>query len=130
MNFTNSGYSSKQIYCGGYSKMVITMIPLNISDWSRNYSITFSLTDLSWQAPPPLYHGGISEYNFSGIQNITVEVSPTFPQRPPWQYWETNPTLIDVKAPYCIPYWSSASSPQAPANWWVTFDVYAYLRNE
>jgi hypothetical protein len=42
----------------------------------------------------------------------------------------SKPFIIETKASYCTLYWAFFSGNTVPPDWWITFGVSAYLRNE
>ena len=120
INFTNSGYTGFNIYCGGYSRVGVLMRPKNAI--VANYSITFYLYGIGWWAPS--WQASSFERFTTYVFNSTIHVLSGIPS------WSSpEPFLTETKAPYCCPaFWLGSSD--APPEWWILIDFYVYLRND
>lgn len=131
INFSNTGWvtvnssygvPSDVFFCGGYSRMGITMAPIDSSGNSLgNYTVTFYLSSLSWT----IENNGAPSAEYLGTDfNMTVYVSSTL------TYLDQQAFLTETKAPYCSPYIWILSSSSTPSKWWILLNVYIYFRNE
>jgi hypothetical protein len=103
--------------CDGYSRLSITVFP---AYQARNgtYDATFYVSSIFWD--------NSLEYLPTSALNVTFYVNNgtmTYGSlRPPF--------FIETKGRYCQLNWSVLDSHNLPPDWWLTFYVNAYLRNE
>jgi hypothetical protein len=122
INFSSSiSYATPTIFCGGYSR--ISMLLASNQTNIGNGSITIYLESIDWENTGGAYSGGVSYESLGGSNAFNITISGS-------QWWFPSSYLTETKAPYCIPYFSSTAEVNLPANWWVTVNYVAYLRNE
>jgi hypothetical protein len=104
--------------CGGYSRMAISVVggygsysPL---DWNATLCLYCIYWENSW------------EYLSHNYLNVTINVHNGFANIP----FLPPPFITETKANYCTLWWMFLSTYNAPPNWWMTFTVNAYFRNE
>jgi len=100
--------------CGGFSRMGINVSPIEASDGT--YSVTLYAYEISWgtateSLPPSALNVTFTVYN----RTMITVYSSTF--------------ITETKWSNCALRWKVIGT-APPPNWWITFNVEAYLRNE
>jgi hypothetical protein len=117
-----TGYYIPFVYCGGYSRLSLMILPTNASLGIGN-SITIWLYNLQWFSndTSPLCYS--NEQVNSNIMNATIFNGGSFSAS------GLGCFITETKGPYCILAFNFIGS-NLPASWWVTFNYSIYLRNE
>lgn len=129
LNFTNEHQGGPVVWCGGYSRLSLLVIPRNASIGPDN-NITVYLQSRWWisansSTPIPMCYewNDLDGGDFNFTMYTDSEGSYTGFDMP-------IPYVTETKAPYCYVTFATIYGPDLPANWWIAFEICAYLRNE
>ena len=120
-NMSSKLSSSPLIFCGGYSRLGISIPGRTNASLGVNNNITIYPSLVYWYdesgecSSSELLAHNLNATIFNGVRNWTG-------------YAVTY--MIETKAPYCLLYFNNNGTQGLPADWWVTFEYAVYLRND
>jgi hypothetical protein len=125
-NISSEGWSSPTILCGGYSRLSLMARVTNTS-MGPYRNVTVFLLSNYWMSTLYGPNPTCIEWLNTNVYNFTVYSDA----QGSYLYSSIAPSyVIETKAPYYSADFAVVSDFGLRANWWVTFDICAYLRNE
>jgi len=112
----SQGVSQSYFDCEGFSRLSVTVAP-GYQARNGTYDVTLYVYAIGW--------GGAWEYLPTSALNVTFTVTNGVVD-----YDHPRPLVLETKARGCTLFWSVLNSHNLPPDWWLTFTVYGYLRNE
>lgn len=117
VNANSTSAGKAYVWCGGYSRLAISVAPTaQVSDGT--FFVSIYLSRIEWEGE------SFESYGYS-----TVDVTFSADNGTVTSDSVRRSLIIETKGSWCYIYWGYTYVPQVP-DWWITFYVHAYLRNE